>query len=470
MAGTYIEGVRKMLSGVYTLIRAAVQRASIGTRGIVAYPFTSNWGPINTLTVNGNQPEFEARYNASGAGDLTVADVNLHAFRGKPSRVLGYRTANNAAAKGTVILNDDEAAPGLSLELETLHPSAREFVAVVEDGSAAGLVAVSITEGNALLVKVEASTQDDLIAALNATDFVRVTDSGANLPALTAGAAFAGGNNGATTLNDTHYALFRTEIEADGTAYAFALDTTDAAVLTATRDWHARVWDEGLYVTWVRGGALAWDNDIDAAATVSRQMNSRRIVNVGNGVDGLPASEMAIFVAARVAAVPLNRALTDEIVPYTAVNKKLLRGQREVAKQSGTLVFVQKGDVVMIDEAVNTLTIPGDGESKEMGKIRVANALAQIARDLEEFGESYKRDKSNTEDARELFATAVERDYLTPLQALEVIQPGFFYEPDPAYHGENPVLVPGIEEAYFHADVTPVDSMERIYQKIGVRF
>lgn len=465
----YLEGVKKVLSGVYTLIKAAVTRIGVGSRGIVAYPFTANWGPVNVLTVNGNRPEFDARYNVAGAGELTAADISLHGFRGSPSRVLGFRLATNAAAKGTVILNDAEAAPAKSLELETLYPSDRAFVAVVEAGSAGGK-AVSILEGDELLVKVEALTQADLIAKLNATDFVRVKSSGAILPANTAGAAFAGGNNG-INVTDAHYAVFRGEIEADGTAYAFALDgVTDGAIMTATRDWHNLAWQDGLYITWVRGGALAWDTDIPAANTVSRQLNSRKIINVGNGVDGYSSAEMAVFVAARVAAVALNRSVTDEIIPYTAVNKKLKPGERITAKEAGTLVFIQKGDIVMIDEGVNTLTVPGDGESKEFGKIRVSNALAQVARDLEEFGEAYKRDKSNTQDAREIYAVTVERGYLAELQALEVIQPGYFYEPDPEYHGETPVRTAGIEEAYFWGDITPVDSMERIYQKIGVKF
>jgi hypothetical protein len=53
---------------------------------------------------------------------------------------------------------------------------------------------------------------------------------------------------------------------------------------------------------------------------------------------------------------------------------------------------------------------------------------------------------------------------------MEVLQPGYFYRPDPDYHGKNPIYTPKIDEAFFYADLTPVDSMERIYQKIGVSF
>ena len=461
MAGTYTEGVSKVLSGVYTLIQAALQSVTRGARGTVAYPFTSNWGPVNVLEPVTRGGEFDGLYNAKGT-DLTAKKISFHAFKGRPQLVLSYRMAKDAA-KGTATLES-------GLKLETLYPSDRPFTAVVKDGVADGAKVIEIVENGRLLAKAEGTTIEQLVQQLNVSDFVRVVEPGTGLPANTAGVDFAGGNNGATVTTQ-EYTEFLNEVEADGRANAFSLDgVTDAAIIAMVEEWTKRVRQEGLYLTFVNGGPIEWDTDPAAANDKSKAFNFRGILNVGNGVDGYSAAEMAIFIAARAASVPLNRTLTDEVIDYVKVNKKLRPGQRETAKQAGTIVFVHQGDAVVIDEGVNTLTTPGDGEVIEFGKIRVNNALDQIARDLEAFGNEYKRTRSNTQEARETYAATVENVYLAGMAAMAVTQEGYFYRPDPEYHGPDAVHRPKIDEAFFHMDVTPVDSMERIYQKIGVNF
>ena len=468
MAGTYTEGISKVLSGVYSLIKAIVATITRGARGKVAYPFTSDWGPTNTLVTVSTANEFKALYNGDKTA-LTAAKIFLHAFKGNPAKVLTYRMATVAAAKGTCTINDVGAAK--SLELETLYPSARALTAVVVDGLSGGKI-VKIVEGGIVLMQAEATTQAALIALLNTSSFVRVKTSGANLPNNNAGVAFAGGNNG-NIVTATEYAAFLDVFEADHTANAFAYDAvTDTSILATAEAFTKRVRLDGFYVTFVRGGLATWDQTggVALANTVSKASNSRGVINVGNGVDGYTSAEMAIYVAARVASVALNRTLTDEVAPYTTVNLKLKKADREASKLAGTLIFVMDGDYVVIDEGVNTMTTPGEGESVEFGKIRVNNTMDQITTDLEAFGNAYKRDKSNTPEARELYAAAIEGDYLKPLAAQEVVQTGYFYKPDPDYHGEDPVYPAKVDEAFFYGDITPVDSMERIYQKIGVNF
>jgi hypothetical protein len=467
MAGTYLEGVSKVLSGVYTLIKAAVTRITVGTRGVVAYPFTSNWGPVNQIVDIGNESDFRKMYNA----DKTTLTANLIyklGFKGKPRLVKAYRMAAAAAAKASVILNDVNVATSLSLE--TLYPTNRVFTVVVKDGLTAGEKIINILEGSTLLASVKGTTVTALVTALNATDYVRVVSNGANMPTNNAGINFAGGNNG-STVTATEYTAFMDALEAEEGVNAFTLDAvTDTTIIDTTVTFTKRVRDEGLYLTFVNGGPTGWDTAPGDANAKSLVFNSRAVVNVGNGVDGYTPAQAAVFVAARVAAVALNAGLTDEVTPFTAVNKKLTKTQRIAAKEAGTLVFVIENGQVLIDEAVNTLTTPGEGESKEFSKIRVSNALDQIATDLENFGNEFKKGRSNTDEARQTFAAAVETDYLAGLATLEVIQPDYSYEPDADYHSENSVFKPGIDEAYFAAAVTPVDSMEKIYQKIGVNF
>jgi hypothetical protein len=469
MAGTFTEGISKVLSGVYTLIKAAVSRVSIGQRGVVSYPFTSDWGPVNQITEVGNGSEFDKLFNGKNTSLSANKIFNL-AFKGRPRKVLGYRMATVQAAKSTVQLMDGQATPGLAIGLETLYPTDRGFIAAVKDGVAPGEKVVEIIEDGVLLAAARGTTLDELTSELDATDFVRVTGVGTNLPVNTAGENFSGGNNG-DIVTATEYSAFLTSLEAEEGINSFSLDgVTDDTIIESAKTWAQRVRTEGLYITFVNGGPAAWDTDPEAADTKSKSFNSRGIVNVGNGVDGYTASDMAIFVASRVAAVSLNLAVTDEETDFLAVNQKLTRTQRIAAKNSGTLVFVTEGEKVVIDEGVNTLTSPGADENTQMGKIRISNTLDQIATDLEAFGNEYKKGRSNTAEARDSFAAAVETDYLQAMANTEIIKVDFFYSPDPEYHGQDAVFTPKLDEAYFYASITPIDSMERLYQKINVNF
>ena len=475
MAGTYIEGSSKVLSGVYTLIQSVITGIPLGDRGIVAYPFTADWGPVNKLEQVLFGGEFDKKYNASGNESLTANLIYDNAWKGKPQRVLTYRMADPDAAKGTVTLQDSGATE--SIAMETKYPSDRSFEVTVKDSLATdGNKVIQIIENGYKLAEVEAGTVADLEERLNATGYVNVTSTGENLPANIVGEPFAGGNNGATAITSTEYSNFLDAVEANGKPQAFSLDgVDDEAIIAEMEAWVKRVRDQGLYITYVSGGPSTWDSDVDAANTASKNFNHRGIVNVGNGVDDYTAAEMAVFVAARVASIPLNRTVTDVVIDYDSVNKELLPGDRVKAKEAGTLVFVHDSDgMVVIDEGVNTLTAPSGGEHEYMGKIRVNNALDFISRDLEAFGNEYKKTKSNTQEARQTYASLVQDTYFRALAAMEVVkdEPGFRYSyiEDPEYHGENAVYSPALDEAYFIAEFTPVDSMERIYQKFQLRF
>ncbi|MGG3803168.1 phage tail protein [Metabacillus fastidiosus] len=468
MAGTYRQGEHKDLSGVYTRIVAILDGIEQGARGIVAYPFTADWGPVNQLVDSYFETDFRDTFNAEKNTTLTANKILTHAFPGKPSLVIGYRMATAVAKKGEATL---PAASQTAWVIETLYPSARPFVVKIAD-SLAGGKSLEFAEGGNEVVKVTGDSVDTLAAAINATDFFRVKTKGSALPDNAASVQFSGGHNG-QDVTGTEYANFRTELEGDGRAKYFALDDyTDAAEVAATEAWVLRVRAEGVYISFANGGPSTWDNDIDAANIVSKAFNERAIINVGNGADGYTAGDVAIYVAARAASVPLNRTLTDEVTPYKKVNKKLSKSQRIVAKKAGTLVLIQRGDFVEIDEAVNTFTVVTDPEhqKKEFGKIRVHNTLDQIATDLEVFGDEYKKTRSNTPAARETYAALVETEYFAPLIGQEVLQVGATYRPNLDYHGPNPIYTARIDEAYFKSGVQPVDSMEKIYQELGVSF
>ncbi len=460
MAGLYTEGESKILSGVYSLIIATSTAISAGSRGVVAYPFTADWGPVNVL-VSGNVAELRNTFNALESA-LSVGKVYNHATKGQPQKVIGYRMATPAAKVA-------EATVGTWV-FETLYPTTRPFTITVKEGVTEGTIKFILTEKGVELWSFTVGSVEEFIQNVNSSEYIRVKTKAAALPEANAGVQFANGSNG-EEVTVANYSAFLEELNADGTANAFSLDgVDDEAINAAVIAWLAEVRQEGFYVTYVAGGPKSWDNDLDIANAKSLEYNQRPVINVGNGCDGYSAAEMAIFIAARVAAVALNSTLTDETVPYNAVNKRCKRPIREKAKLSGTLIFVAKGDTVEIDEAVNTLTSPKKPEVAEMGSIRVSSTLDYVVHDLEVFGEEYKKAKSNTESFRATYATTVEQNYLQPLVSQEILKEGAYYEPDPEYHGENAIYKPKANEAFFTGDITPNESPERIYQKLNTVF
>lgn len=460
MAGLYTEGESKILSGVYSLILATSTAITSGGRGIVAYPFTADWGPVNEL-VTGTLGELKETYHAVGSA-LSVGKVYTHAAKGEPKQVLCYRMATADAKVAAATLG--------TWVFETLYPTTRPFMLVVKAGVEENSIKVSLVENAVELTSFLVSDVDSLVTMVNASEYIRVKTKGEALPEENAGVVFAKGANG-DQVTVENYSGFLEELEADGTANAFSLDGVDDDDINAmVVAWLKEVRQEGFYVTFITGGPTAWDFAIDTANAKSREYNYRPVINVGNGCDGFPACEMAIFVAARVAAVALNSTLTDETVPYTMVNKRLKRRVRERAKQAGTLLFVAKGDTVEIDEAVNTLTSPKKPEVKEMGSIRVSSTIDYVVHDLELFGEEYKKAKSNTEAFRATYATTVEQNYLQPLVSQEILKEGAYYIPDPEYHGDKAIYKPKANEAFFTGDITPNESPERIYQKLNTVF
>lgn len=460
MAGLYVEGESKILSGVYSLILATSTAVLSGGRGIVAYPFTADWGPVNTL-VEGTLGDLKDTYHAVGSA-LSVGKVYTHASNGEPRRVLCYRMATESAKVGAAEVGD--------WVFETLYPTSRKFVITVAEGVEPETKKLTLTENSVELCTFQVATPESLETEVNASDYIRVKTKGEALPEAQAGVEFKNGNDG-TEVTVAHYSAFLEELEADGTANAFSLDgVSDDATIAAVIAWLKEVRQEGFYVTFVTGGPKAWDSAIDTANAKSKEYNYRPVINVGNGCDGYAAADMAIFIAARVAAVALNSTLTDETVPYGTVNKRLKRTVREKARQAGTLLFVAKGDTVEIDEAVNTLTSPKKPEVAEMGSIRVSSTIDYVVHDLEMFGEEFKKAKSNTEAFRATYATTVEQNYLQPLVAQEILKENVYYMPDPEYHGENATKHPKANEAFFIGDITPNESPERIYQKLNTVF
>jgi len=162
MAGQFIKGVSKVLSGVYTRIVATISRIAAGTRGVVAYPFTSNWGPVNTL-IPVNIGEFKETFNAEGT-TLTANKIYNHAAKGRPSKLLAYRMATTDAKKATCTLGEN------SLQLETLYPTTRAFSVIVKDGVAENTKTVELIENGIKLLSVTAATVAELAAQLNASD------------------------------------------------------------------------------------------------------------------------------------------------------------------------------------------------------------------------------------------------------------------------------------------------------------
>jgi hypothetical protein len=120
MAGTYTEATRPTLPGAYT--RYLARRRTVvppSPGGVVAVPFTHDWGPMDTPVLLESFDDFEAVYGESSSpARIAVSGAftgeGLEGLGGA-SAVLAIRMGGSSAAKATVTLDNPAAADALTI-------------------------------------------------------------------------------------------------------------------------------------------------------------------------------------------------------------------------------------------------------------------------------------------------------------------------------------------------------------------
>jgi Phage tail sheath protein subtilisin-like domain/Phage tail sheath C-terminal domain len=208
--------------------------------------------------------------------------------------------------------------------------------------------------------------------------------------------------------------------------------------------------EEGKHFLFVTGGIAADDIDPTVGNANTARLADDYVVNLIVGGDDYSSGEYAAYIAGLIAGTPINQSITYTEVPLDDVNKRLRNSEINTALLAGSLVLVNDGDKVKIEQGLTST-------KKKIRTIRARQAIltdiAKTARD------SYIGKLDNNEDGQFTLIAAV-KSYLETLENSNVLTgPQVTLDPQNASVGDKVFLA---------INYTEVDSMERIFLTINV--
>jgi hypothetical protein len=465
MAGWYQPGELKVLSGAYSFLKSFIQEQTTpGLRGKMAIPIVADWGPIGEFVKVRNKASAISKY-----GEVEDFDL-IWAADPKPTQVLLYRVAGDSAKKAFIIL---VGATGDALKIEALYEGdlGNRLKVVVQPNLVDPTKIDILIYKDAELVEVQTgATNDELVFAFSGSKYVRLTKLSEELPLPNAGQNLTGGDSG-KNVEATKYTAYLSALKTKKGEYGvFTLGIPDPALIAAAQDWTDQQRYLGNYTKFVFGGDAARDKDKVAIIKASKDANHMAVVNVGSGFiwrgKSYPSYKTAIFIAALMAAMPLNYTMALYITKFEEVTQHWDEDtDLTELVQAGTLMLNMDNDKVIIQEPVNTLTVPGPDQSADFGKIRVADTFDTILYAEEEAGKRWirKQPNSNSPAQRQAFSQMIKETVLKPLAAQQVIADDYEHIEDPDYHGPDAIYVPSRNAGHFIAGFRHYDALEKIY-------
>lgn len=256
------------------------------------------------------------------------------------------------------------------------------------------------------------------------------------------------------------YAALRDEFEARPFNVFVYPNAVSAEEQDASLAWMQRNRTEGKHFAVVYGGEAADDLDPTVGNTRSIRLKDEYAINLINGVvlgDGteVTSGEYASYIAGLIAGTPINKSITYQDLPVTDVTKRLRNNEVVTALSSGSLVLVNDGRSVKIEQGVTT-----DSDATERGKIRIMRARQAIATDIPATAKDRYIGKIDNNPAGQVTLIAAIKAYLETLEVNNVLlAPEVTLDPQRESKGDCVFLAVSYVE---------VDSMERIFLTINV--
>ena len=465
MSGKYQPGEEKVLSGAYSYLKSFItEQTTAGERGKVAIPVVADWGPIGEfVTVKDKQQA------VSVFGEVDDFEL-VWAANPRPSEVLLYRVAGDSAKAAEITLKNG-ATDCLKVTAKYKGAFGNRLKVVVQTNLLdAQLVDVSIYMDADLVESHTSGTADGLLSAFSASDYVMLAKLADALPSPTAGTDLTGGDSG-TTVEAVKYTNYLAGLETKKGNYGvFTLGVADESLIAAAQEWTEDQRAGGNYIKFVFGGDSTRDQVKAEIKQASLDANHMAVVNVGSGVEWegktYPSYKVAVYIASLMAAMPLNHTMALFITPFDRLTKEWAENTdlKELVT-SGTLMLNMDEGSVIIQEPVNTLTVPADWQSKDFGKIRVVDTFDAILSAEERAGKKWiqQQPNTNTPATRSAFSMMIQNTVLLPLANLQVIAPDYEHVEDPLYHGDDAPNVPSRSAGHFVCGFKHQDALEKIY-------
>lgn len=236
--------------------------------------------------------------------------------------------------------------------------------------------------------------------------------------------------------------------------------TVDPLEQDATVAWTKRNREEGKHFTFVLGGTAEEDADPEVGNARSVRCKDDYVVNLITGVidsagNEIASGDYAPYIAGLIAGTAINKSITYTELPVADVNKYLKNSEINTALTSGSLVFVNDGKKIKIEQGITT-----NSDATKRGKIRIMRARQAVATDIPATARDRYIGKIDNNPAGQAALISAIKQYLETLELNNVLMaPVVTLDPKRPSVGDSVFLALSYVE---------VDSMERIFLTINV--
>lgn len=427
---------------INTITRINTSLSSADTNRTAVMIGTANWGPINTLTNISRRSSFIGQFGTDNDDVTGYKAVDLFFRNG--SGLSFVRVANGDEAKSTITLQNSTTDVIVLTAKYTGTYGDNIMVSVTEIGSNR---AVTITDGNVTENYNNAgqgfTSNDDIVAAITAgstlVDAEVETGQGeSNLVDAITETAFTGGDDGATSIDDTEYTTVITDI-LDTEDFNYLLipgKTEDAFNGTILGLMNNRVTDDSKRSRFISGVAVDETLTTITQRTSSGKRLSLIAPNVLYGTTVLDGSYLAAAYTGLLCSLDVGLSGTNKVLSIDDLSVNVTSGRKYYSKpEQEELLNVSTIPVALVNNtfrpirAVTTLSNTSDINYEEV----IVDNLDEVIRSVEGYLVTLLG-QPNTEDRRDIYAQRV-NTILENLQSNEVITD---FEPAVVDEGSSP--------------------------------
>lgn len=464
MPGTFNESNRPRRPGAYFNFVSAERETVIpSAAGVVAIPFTHEWGPFKEVVRLNSLSDFTAIFG----DDVSKSGYRMvrQAFQGEglPGRggagaVLAYRYGGSAAARAAVVVQNVTPVNAIKVWGRYQGTRGNGLKYVVRASSRVGWSELLILEGTveverwtyptisvlSLAKKVNAGSNWVTISGPVETDPTSETGiiTGVGLTTTAAGGvALAGGNDGtAFTGGDVSAALDQVARERFG-LFTIEIDPTvtysgsaGTAIHTTIATWTKELNAAGKRFMTVLGGAKG--EDAATANTRSQGFGDPNIVNLGVGLvrdpvlGDLGTYQLAARVAGIIAQRGERRSITFARFSGLEIIESIAEGDIEEAFDAGTLILSRDNHPVApvrIEKASTTYQedVADERDPLVFGQPKYVRTMHGLEMEITEYVEMNVIGLLPiTDSTKEALVAEITARALTPRIDMGVIQPG----------------------------------------------
>lgn len=452
MAGTYVDGEKKIRPGTYFLRKKKDVEQETIIDGVVAVLFRADSGPLNEVI----EIDTEDNYSSIYSGEKT--DIIKETMNGGAKSVLCCRIGSGGKASEISIKNEaDEEC----MVIKTKFPSKVQYTLTIKDKLVDNTKKQCIVySGTIELEKVEIEKGGDeaekLVAAFShSSKFIAEKKVIGILQNLNQ-EGFTIGENPTATVDDyaTGFSILEPYF-----ANVVCVDTEDSSVHRLLSEFLKRIYHAGQ----LSMGVIAelQDKEVEERINTASSYNSESMVYLLNSkvitVNGeLNGYQTAARMAGMIAACPSNQSLTHTMISdFIEIKENLTNTIITKAETMGCFVLAYNTKrQVFIDSAINTLNNIDDELDEGWKKIRRTKTRYELIRRMNGITDELNGKVDNDNNGRAAIIAQLQDVGTKMIEESKLVYCSVI---------ENKEQTPDGDSAWFLVDVIDKDSAEHIY-------